>query len=87
MELNIQILPPDIEAAVEENNGGPISIAGQHGRYVVMNADVYGGVLKPTTDELMDSVASIKRSLAQSAEGRARSVEEFLDELDARYGA
>lgn len=87
MESNTRYLPPEIEAAVEQNNGGPISVAGRHGHYVVMNADIYGGVLEPTPDELVDSVAAIKRSLAQSAAGRVRDVSEFFDELDAQYGA
>jgi hypothetical protein len=86
MKAETPYLPADIEAAVEQNNGGPISVAGLHGHYVVMNADVYGGVLEATPGELADSVAAIKRSLAQSAAGQTRDVNEFFDELDARYG-
>jgi hypothetical protein len=87
MEKDAQYLPPEIEAAVEQNNGGPVSVTGRHGQYVVMNADLYGGVLKATPGEFADSVAAIKRSLAQSAAGPLRDVNEFFDELDARYGA
>jgi hypothetical protein len=87
MDASFAHLPPEIEAAVEAQHGGPVSVTGEHGKYVVMNADVYGGVLNATPQELADSVAAIKRSLAQAAAGQARDVEEALDELDARYGS
>ena len=87
MEITSQFLPPEIEAAVEAQHGGPVSVPGQHGKYVVMNADVYGGVFEATADELADSVAAIKRSLAQAAAGQARDADEALGELEARYGS
>ncbi len=87
MEAAGPLLPPDIEAAVQANYGGPVSVPGQHGSYVVMNADVYGGVLDPTPEELADSVAAIKRSLAQAAAGQTRSLDDVFRDLDARYGA
>jgi hypothetical protein len=87
METSSQFLPPEIEAAVEAQHGGPVSVAGQHGKYVVMNVDVYGRVLEATPAELADSVAAIKRSLAQAASGQTRDVDEALDELEARYAS
>jgi PHD/YefM family antitoxin component YafN of YafNO toxin-antitoxin module len=87
MEASFQFLPPEIEAAVEAQHGGPVSVSGQHGKYVVMNADVYGGVLEATAEELSDSVAAIKRSLAQAAAGQTRDVDVALGELEARYGS
>jgi hypothetical protein len=86
METNSQFLPPEIEAAVEAQHGGPVSVTGQHGKYVVMNVDVYGGVLEATAAELADSVAAIKRSLAQAAAGQTRDADEAFNELEARYG-
>ncbi len=87
MEASPQFLPPEIESAVEQNNGGPISVAGQHGHYVVMNADLYGGVLEATPKEMAESVAAIKRSLAQATAGETRDIDEAFDALDARYGS
>ena len=87
METSSQFLPPEIEAAVEARHGGPLELAGQHGKYVVMNAEVYGGVLEATPDELADSVAAIKRSLAQAAAGQTRDADEAFDDLEARYGS
>jgi len=87
MDTTSKFLPPEIEAAVEAQHGGPVSVPGQHGKYVVMNADVYGGVLEATPNELADSVAAIKRSLAQAAAGDTRDADEVIDELEARYGS
>ena len=87
METSSPFLPAEIEAAVEAQHGGPVSVPGQHGKYVVMNADVYAGVLEATPEELADSVAAIKRSLAQAAAGQTRDADEVLDELEARYGS
>ena len=87
METSHQFLPPEIEAAVEAQHGGPVSVPGQHGKYVVMNVDVYGGALMGSPEELADSVAAIKRSLAQAAAGQTRDADEALDELEARYGS
>jgi hypothetical protein len=76
MELSSQFLPPEIEAAVEAQHGGPVSVPGQHGKYVVMNADVYGGVLEATPEELGDSVAAIKRSRIQATAGHSRDAQQ-----------
>ena len=80
-------LPPEIEAAVEASHGGPVSVPGRHGLYVVMNVDVYGNTLEATPEELADSAAAIKRSLAQAAAGETRPVEQAFDELEKRYAA
>lgn len=87
MDSTNPMLPADIEAAVEASHGGPVAIPGQHGRYVIMNADLYGGVMKASSHELAESVAAIKRSLAQAAAGQTRDIDEALDDLDARYAS
>jgi hypothetical protein len=87
MESSEPFLPADIEAAVEAQHGGPVSVPGQHGNYVVMNLDIYGGVFEASPEESADSVAAIKRSLAQAAAGETRDIDEAFDDLEARYGA
>lgn len=82
-----QFLPPDIEAAVQASHGGPISVPGLHGNYVVMNAEVYVGAWEATEADLADSLDSIKRSLAQAAAGQSRDANEAFDEIEARYGS
>ena len=79
MDTSSQFLPPEIDAAVEAQHGGPVSAPGQHGKYIVM----YGGVLEATPEKLADSVAAIKRSLAQAAAGQTRDADEAFDELFA----
>lgn len=86
METNQPSLPLEIEAAVAQHHGGPVSIVGQHGNYVVMNADVYSGQMtEATAAEHADSLAAIKRSLAQAAAGQLEDVEHFFEELEQRY--
>lgn len=87
MESTNPILPPDLEAVVEASHGGPVAVPGKHGRYVIMNADLYGGVMNANAQELAGSVAAIKRSLAQAAAGQTRDIDEALDDLDARYAS
>jgi hypothetical protein len=53
----------------------------------VMNVDVYAAAMNATPDELADSVAAIKRSLAQAAAGQTRGLDEVFDELESRYGS
>ncbi len=86
MELNQPSLPLDIEAAVAQHHGGPVSVSGQHGNYVVMNADVYSSQMaEGTAAEYADSIAAIKRSLAQASAGQLGDAELFFDELEQKY--
>jgi hypothetical protein len=79
-------LPLDIEAAVVQQHGGPVAITGVHGTYVVMNADVYGGqMVRTTAEEHSDSIAAIRRSLAQAAIGQLEDAEKFFQELEQQY--
>ena len=88
MELSRHFLPPEIEAAVAQHHGGPVSVPGQHGDYVVMDADVYaGGLVETTAAEYADSIAAIKRSLAQAEAGHLEDAEQFLDDLGRKYEA
>jgi hypothetical protein len=86
METNQPSLPLEIEAAVAQHHGGPVSVVGQHGSYVVMDADVYSGQMADATDaEHADSIAAIKRSLAQAAAGHLEDAELFFAELERKY--
>jgi hypothetical protein len=86
METSPQSLPPGIEAAVAQQHGVPVTVGGQHGSYVVMDADVYSGrMAERTTAEYADSIAAIKRSLAQAAAGQVEDAQQFFDELERTY--
>lgn len=81
------ILPPDIEAAVVANHGGPVSVAGQFGNYIVMNLDVYAEPLAVSPGDMAESVAAIQRSLGQAEAGQVRDLNDAFDDLERRYGS
>jgi hypothetical protein len=86
METGNSHLPLDIEAVVVQQHGGPISVHGAHGTYVVMNVDVYGSQMtQATAEEHADSIAAIKRSLAQAAAGELEDADEFFAQLEQKY--
>ena len=79
-------LPLEFEAAVAQQHGGPIAIAGAHGKYVLMNADVYSDqMVQATKGEYADSIAAIKRSIAQGDAGELEDAETFFAELERKY--
>lgn len=86
MDASRQPLPPEIEAAVAREHGGPIAISGDHGNYVVMNVDLYSNQMASCTDmELKDSIAALKRSIAQFEAGECREADAFFDELKQKH--
>lgn len=86
METSIPQLPLEIEAAVVQQHGGPVSISGLHGEYVVMNADMYcGQMAQASAEERADSIVAIKRSLAQAAAGELEDADEFFARLEKKY--
>lgn len=89
MESISQPLPPEIEAAVAREHGGPVTVSGQEGRrYVVIDIDVYGdGISRGTAAEYADSLAAVKRSMAQHDSGEQRPVHEFFGELERKHEA
>jgi hypothetical protein len=88
MEANQPSLPLEIEAAVAQHHGGPVSVAGQHGNYVVMDADVYRDQMGFGNEEdLQASVAALKISLTQAAADETISLEEASAKLRDKYGA
>jgi hypothetical protein len=83
METSDPHLPLEIEAAVVQQHGGPVAIPGAHGTYVIMDADLYGGQMaQVTAEEHADSIAAIKRSLAQAAAGQVSDADQFFQELE-----
>jgi hypothetical protein len=86
MDASSSHMPLDIESAVAQQHGGPVVVPGSQGNYVVMDIDVYGGQMAQTTaEEHADSIAAIKRSLAQAAAGELHDAAQFFDELEQHY--
>ena len=67
--------------------GGPLAIDGLHGRYVVMRADVYEAMLGISDSEEAETLASVRRGLADVDAGRTYQVSEALAALRSRYGS
>jgi hypothetical protein len=81
METPSSPFTPAIEALLGEH-GGPLSIAGSQGEYVVMRNDVYQSMLGLNDDE---TVAAVRRGLVDLDAGRTQSLDEAMKELRARH--
>jgi hypothetical protein len=83
MEAPIQPLAPETESLLQQH-GGPLAVCGQQGDYVLMRSDVYVAMLGISSNEEAETLASIRRGLADIEAGRTRDLDEAFDELDTR---
>jgi hypothetical protein len=81
METPPSPFTPAMEALLGEH-GGPLSIAGSQGEYVVMRNDVYQSMLGLNDDE---SLAAIHRGLDDLDAGRTQPLDEAMKELRGRH--
>ena len=86
MESPLQPLAPETEAFLQQH-GGPLAVCGQQGDYVLMRSDVYVAMLGLGDDEEAETLASVRRGLADMEAGRTQDLDEAFDELDAIGGA
>jgi hypothetical protein len=84
MENLRQAITPETEQVLQQN-GGPLEIAGQQGKYVVMRLDVYDAMLGISDDEEAETLASVRRGLADVAAGRTHDADEAFDRLESRF--
>ncbi|TWT87119.1 hypothetical protein Mal64_26540 [Pseudobythopirellula maris] len=68
-----------------QSNGGPLNLAGQLGDYVVMRRDVYNAMLGLGEDDEAETLASVRRGLADVDAGRTQDANEALARLKRRY--
>ena len=68
-------------------HGGPLVVPGQRGQYVMMRPDVYAAMLGMDDDAETETLASVRRGLADVEAGRTQDLDEAFDELDARDGS
>ena len=88
MQASQHFLPPEIEAAVVKQHGGPISVPGEHGSHVVMSEAIFRDMMGVGDDDDFEkSVADLNESLAQAANGQLLSLEEVARRLAEKYGA
>lgn len=87
MEITRPLLPAEIESVVALQHGGPVTVAGQQGDHVVMSVKVFRDMMGVgSDDEMATSVAALKESLAQTADGQTMSLDEAAERLTQKYG-
>ena len=86
MEPPVQPLTPDVEAVLAQH-GGPIMVPGRASQYVIMRPDVYSAMLGLVDDDEAETLASVRRGIADLEAGRVQELDEAFDELDRRHDA
>ncbi len=84
--METQPITPETERALQQS-GGPLEITGEQGKYVVMRLDVYDAMLGISDDEEAQTLASVRRGLAEVDAGRTHDANEALDHLQSRYAS
>jgi hypothetical protein len=84
MDTSRQPIAPETEALVLQH-GGPLIVAGEQGDFVIMRSDVYIAMLGLGNNDEAETLASVRRGLADVGAGRTQDLEEAFDELDARH--
>lgn len=82
MQVPLQPITPETEALLQ-HHGGPLAIAGQQGEYVLMRSDIYVAMLGLSDRDEAETLASVRRGLADMEAGRTQDLDEVFDELDA----
>ncbi|TWU25582.1 hypothetical protein [Bythopirellula polymerisocia] len=86
MQIPTSPITPDTESLLQMH-GGPLSLEGQHGKYVVMRTDVYEAMLGLEADEEAETLASVRRGVADVQTGRTHDVEAVFKNLISRHEA
>ena len=79
-----QAITPETENTLQQR-GGPLQIDGSQGKYVVMRLDVYDAMLDISDEEEAETLASVRRGLADVAAGHTHDAQAAFDKLQARY--
>jgi hypothetical protein len=81
MQIPIQPIAPETEDLLQ-NLGGPLSVSGTRGDYVLMRSDIYFAMLGLSDSDEEETIASVRRGLADMEAGRTEDLETVFDELD-----
>jgi hypothetical protein len=81
MSTSNNALTPETEALLIQH-GGPLAIPGEHGDYVLMRTDVYQAMLGFGDDDEAETLAAVRRGIADLRAGRTFDLDEVFDELD-----
>lgn len=77
-------LSADVEALLD-SHGGPLAVPTRSGEAVVMRRDVYAAMLGLSGDDEAETLASVRRGVADMEAGRVQDLDDAFDELDRRY--
>ena len=83
MEHIAPAINPTAESLLQQH-GGPLLLGGQAGSYVAMTSDVYSAMLGLPKTEAAESLAAVRRGLADASAGRVQTLDEAFDEIDAQ---
>ena len=80
-------LTPELQEAVENQNGGPVRVQGKGGSFILLSIDRYRSLLgdKSDEEETAEAVAGIQAGLDAVKQGRTRPLSEALDDLGRKY--
>ena len=84
MDTQSPFLPPETEALLHQH-GGPLTLPGRKGDYVVMRSDIYAAMLGLGDDDEAETLASIRRGIADVEAGRTRDLDDVFRDLESRY--
>jgi hypothetical protein len=82
MDIPTSPITPETETLLQQL-GGPVTLAGQQGEYVVMRSDVYDAMPGIVADDESETLASVRRGLADMASGRVRDLDDVFADLDS----
>ena len=83
METPIPQIAPETEALLQLH-GGPMAVSGDRGEYVLMRSDVYVAMLGLNDGDEAETLASVRRGLADMEAGRTQDLDEVFNELDSQ---
>lgn len=86
METPASPFTPATESLLQQH-GGPLSVTGQHGQYVVMTSDVYEAMLGLAVDEEAATLASVRRGIGDINAGRTHDLETAFKRLSSYHGS
>jgi hypothetical protein len=82
MDLPLQLIAPATEALLQQLDG-PLTVPGTRGNYVVTRAEIYSAMLGISDDNEAETIASVRRGIADLKAGRTQDLDEAFNELDA----
>jgi PHD/YefM family antitoxin component YafN of YafNO toxin-antitoxin module len=86
METPASPFTPATESFLQQH-GGPLSVSGQQGKYVVMTSDVYEAMLGLEADEEAATLASVRRGIEDVKAGRTHDLDEAFKRLSTHHGS